>query len=68
LHGEGGRSTATVAVPISVVPLLNSCTIVPAGASVVMRTVYWKPSAQLMLVSSATVKVALFVGATNVTA
>ena len=58
---------ATVAVLSSVVPLLNSCTIVPAGALVVMRTVYWKPSAQVVLVSSATVSVAPFVGAVNAT-
>ena len=54
-------------VPSSVLPLLNSCTIVPSGALVVMRTLYWKPSAQVMLVSSATVSVAPFVGAVNAT-
>ena len=54
-------------MPSSVLPLLNNCTIVPSGALVVMRTMYRKPSEQVMLVSSATVSVAPFVGDVNAT-
>src|SRR4029079_3371023 len=58
---------ATVAVPSSVLPLLNSCTVVPSGAPVVIRTVYWNPSAHVLFVSSLTVSVAPLTGATNAT-
>jgi hypothetical protein len=65
--GKLAAPLATVAVASRVVPLLNSCTIVPAGALVVIATVYWKPSAQVIVVSSATVSVAPLLGAVNVT-
>src|SRR5262245_26454841 len=65
--GKVAPPPATVAVASRVLPLLNSCTIVPAGAFVVICTLYWKPSVQFMLVSFATVSADPVVGAVNAT-
>jgi hypothetical protein len=69
-----GSWTANDAVPPETVELLSSevpsksWTAVPAGAALVMVTVYWNPFKQLWSVSSATVSVDPLVGAVKAVA